>query len=402
MRPARDDDLDRLVAIHSAAFPDARNRDARRRNFTDNARGGLADLLVAERDGVVVGHAFLFRMSTWLCGRQVPMGGVASVGVAPEARGRGVARSLLDAIDRELHERGTPLCLLYPFRHLFYRQLGYGMVSEVRRLRVPPASFPARPERRDVVAADGPDVLAAVRRCYQRVASRSNGMIGRSDTVWRATLAADGRQLVIVPSPDGEVRGYLLYQYLTSGDALPQELDVFELVAADDEARRALYGFLHAQRDQVPYVRLVIDARDPLLAVLSEPRGPYPHGIRSLVAVAGEVGAGAMLKLVDPAGALRTRGWRTDGRLTVRIRDEECAEDTVLTLDVREGVPQVDGGGRGPALRTDPPTLAQIYAGYLRPTDAVRLGVAQASEETARLADHLFDTGGAFFPLDVF
>lgn len=401
VRQARDEDLDRLVSIHAAAFPDARNRDARRRNFTDNARGGLSDLLVAELDGEVVGHAFLFRMATWIAGRQVPVGGVASLGVAPEARGRGVARGLMSHIEEELRARGTPLCLLYPFRHRFYRRLGFGTVATVQRLRVPPTSLPAAPAGLRAEAASTPDDLAAIRRCYQRIASRSNGMLMRNDAVWRSALSQDGRHVSIVRGDDGEVRGYVAFSYLTAGDGLPQEIDVFELLAEDDRTRLALYGLLRAQRDQVPCVRLVLDPGDPLLLVLEEPRGPYPQSIRSLIAVVGEVGAGAMLALVDPSAALRTRGWRHDGRLSLRVR-HDGGDDVVLTLDVRGGVPQVDHGGRSPTLTCDAPTLAQIYAGHLRPTDAVRLGAAQADAETARTADRLFDTGGPFTPRDVF
>ena len=401
VRPARDEDLDRLVAIHAAAFPDARNRDARRRNFTDNARGGLSDLLVAELDGQVTGHAFLYRMATWIAGRQVPVGGVASVGVAPEARGLGVARALMGHIEEELRARGTPLCLLYPFRHRFYRRLGFGTVGEVQRLRVPPSSLPSAPRGLRAEPAHTPDDLAAIRRCYQRIATRSNGMLMRSDAVWRAALTQDGRHVSLVRDDDGEVRGYVVFSYLTAGDGLPQEIDVFELLAEDDRTRLALYGLLRAQRDQVPCVRLVLDSRDPLLSVLEEPRGPYPQSIRSLIAVVGEVGAGAMMQLVDPTAALRTRGWRADGRLSIRIR-REGGDDVVLTLDVRGGVPQVDAGGRAPMLTCSAPTLAQIYAGYLRPSDAVRFGAAQADGETARQADRLFDTGGPFVPLDVF
>ena len=402
MRQAREQDLDRLVAIHAAAFPDARNRDTRRRNFTDNSRGGLSDLLVAERHGVVAGHAFAFRMTTWLEGRQIPIGGVASVGVAPEARGRGVARALLRAIDEELRARGAPLALLYPFRHRFYRRLGYGLVSEVRRVRVSPAALPRGPAGVEVLMARGPDHHSAVRRCYQRVASRTNGMVGRTDAVWRTLLTAEGRHVALVVDSDDEVRGYLVYHYLNAQDGLAQEIDVVELVAGDDDARRALYGFLHAQRDQVPCVRIVLDARDPLIAVLDEPRGPYPQTIRSLIPVVGEVGAGAMLALVDKKAALRTRGWLADGRLGLRIRGDGAGDDVVMTLDVSAGVPQVDDGVKGAALRTDRSTFAQIYAGALTPTAAVRLGFAEADAATCATADRLFQTTSSFFPLDVF
>ena len=131
LRAAREEDLERLVSIHAAAFPDARGRDARRRNFTENVRGSLSDLLVAERAGELVAHAFLFRMSTWIGGSELPVGGIASVGVAPESRGSGVGRALIRALHDELRKRGTALSLLYPFRHAFYRRLGYGTVAEV-------------------------------------------------------------------------------------------------------------------------------------------------------------------------------------------------------------------------------------------------------------------------------
>src|SRR5688500_107953 len=208
VRFAREDDLERLVTIHAAAFPDARSREARRRNFTDNVRGTLADLIVAERDGTAVGHAFLFRMATWIGGRQIATGGVASLGVAPEARGAGVARALMNGIAQELRVRATPLCLLYPFRHRFYRGFGFGLVSEVRRLRIPPSSFPSAPpgiEARGLLGR--PEEAAAVKRCYQRVAAHANGMLARREPVWRAALAPEGRQIAVMPGASGEVQG---------------------------------------------------------------------------------------------------------------------------------------------------------------------------------------------------
>lgn len=403
VRPAREDDLERLVTIHAAAFPDARSRETRRRNFTDNVRGGLADLLVAERDGVLVGHTFAFRLGTWIGGAEIPVGGVASVGVAPEARGSGVARALMSAVDATLRARSVPLAMLYPFRHKFYRQLGYGMVCELHRIRVAASSYPQSEIEGVVRGAARPDDLQAVRRCYQRSGERSNGLVVRRENVWRALFAPEGRQLIVVPGASGEVDGYLVYGYLSPPDGLAQELDIIEIVAETDAARRALYGFVHAQRDQVPCVRHVVHAHDPLLAVLDEPRSPDGGLMRALVPVAGEIGAGPMLKLVDVPGALAARGYGTDGRLTVRVNDAlGPAAAVACTLGVEAGVAFVETERTGPTLWTDVATLAQIYAGYLRTTDAVRLGRAQVDTwATALFCDALFEAP-PFFPLDVF
>src|SRR5689334_13749096 len=94
-RAATADDLDRLLEIHLTAFPDDRTIEERKRNFTATAFGTYGDLVVAEREDGIVGHAFLFPLEAWFGGRAIRMGGIASLGVAPEARGQGVGTALL-------------------------------------------------------------------------------------------------------------------------------------------------------------------------------------------------------------------------------------------------------------------------------------------------------------------
>ena len=64
-------------------------------------------------------------MRQWWCGRAVPMAGVASVKVAPEDRGRGLARRLMTALLDEIAARGYPLSALYPATMPLYRSLGW-------------------------------------------------------------------------------------------------------------------------------------------------------------------------------------------------------------------------------------------------------------------------------------
>jgi len=306
------------------------------------------------------------------------------------------------ALHDELRTRGTALSLLYPFRHAFYRRIGYGAVAEVKRLRVPPAALPGRDALGEVRAAS-PDDLLLARRCYQRVAERSTGLLSRREPVWRATLFPEGRHAVVVPNQHGEVSGYALYAYLSPPDGLPQELDVVELIAETDAARLALLGFFRRQRDQAPYVRLVLDARDPLAIFCDEPRAPTTDAIRSLIAIAGEVGVGAMLRIVDVPAALAGRGFAADGALTLRIADAELLGGaTTGTLRVARGRGVLGPERHGPSLTTDASTFAQIYAGAVSATQAARYGRADASDADAlSLADELFAVA-PFYTLDTF
>ncbi|HEY8077408.1 MAG TPA: GNAT family N-acetyltransferase, partial [Labilithrix sp.] len=172
-RAASHDDLDRLLEIHLAAYPDVRSAEERRRNFVANPLGSLDELVVAERGGVIVAHAFLFRLETLFGGRAVKTGGVASVAVAPEARGQGVASALMQHLHVASDVRGDALTMLFAFRYGFYAKHGYGQGSSRKRLLVEPRAIP-RSWRGQVRAARGED-RDAIRRAHLRAATRASG-----------------------------------------------------------------------------------------------------------------------------------------------------------------------------------------------------------------------------------
>src|SRR5262245_39568838 len=115
-RVAAEGDLERLVDIHTRAYPDERSWDVRKRNFQANPLGTFEHLHVALVDNVIVGHAFLFPLRIHVGGQAVPVGGVATVGVAPEARGTGVASAMLEHLHGLALARGDAATVLYPFR----------------------------------------------------------------------------------------------------------------------------------------------------------------------------------------------------------------------------------------------------------------------------------------------
>jgi predicted acetyltransferase len=384
IRVAEDRDLESLLTVHAAAFPDPRGREARRKNFCENPRGSLSDLYVAERGGRVVGHGFLFPMRSWFGGPALSVGGVASVGVAPDARRSRVGRALLVGLLAQMRARGMAVSMLYPFRHDFYRKLGWGLVGELRRHRFRPDALPLFEERERVLEGR-PDHLDAVRECYETFAKTRTGLLARSDAVWASLVRSETVRIAQVPRAGGDLEGYCLYRFVADPMLSHQEIEVHELVANTPSARLALWGFLSAQRDQVRRIQMSVPPDEPLHLFLREPRGPEEDPIRGLTFVAGQVAVGLMLRIVDPARAIAGRGWSSDGEVVLNCPDRLLGDGTRLRLVVRGGHAEVGAAasGAGPVLAMDPSTFAQVWSGALLPSRAVYFGLAQVEPGSA-------------------
>lgn len=397
VRPAREGDLDRLVEIHLHAYPDARGAGTRIRNFTQNTLGALHDLRVVERAGRVVGHGFLFPLEVWLGGERVPVGGVASIGVAPEARGQRVASELLASLHAEAEARGFAMTLLYAFREGFYARHGYASTAPIVRLALASASLrgASAPSARSLasVSSFGVAPLAsfpsgAIDAAYARAARLSSGMLVRSRARWEALLA-DERTTWLALEEGGEPRGWVAYAWDQPELHGRARIVVRELVAERPDVRLALLDRLGALGDQADDVALTVAHGDPLLHAFVDAPGAR-RGVADLEHPLGRIGAGPMVRLAGPpARALAARGWAADGELTLRVRAADGPPST-LALRVRAGRAEVAAGEPGAAaveLRSADlaavvaagPTVAELVAlGRARSDDPALVGRADA------------------------
>ncbi len=102
IRPGENADVDALVAIE-AVFPTDR---LDRRGFRHAIRSPSIDLVVADRDGIVIGYAAIHRR------RRSSLAHLASIAVEPEAAGQGIGQGLLRAAEAAALRNGcTRLCL---------------------------------------------------------------------------------------------------------------------------------------------------------------------------------------------------------------------------------------------------------------------------------------------------
>jgi predicted acetyltransferase len=400
-RTARPDDLERLIDVHASAFPDPRGRDARARNFMRNPLGDLQDLWVAlaPESGAIVGHAFLFPLRAWYGGRLVPVGGIASVGVAPEVRRGGVGTALVEHLHAISLARGDALAMLYPFRQAFYGRLGYAATSTYRRLRLCPASVPWTPElaARPATGAD----RDAMKACWQEAAVRHSGMLDRSERFWESLWADETRTWLVVESA-ARVEGYLAWTVHQREPHAATTLLVRELVAATDAAMRSLWGLIGAQRGQIAEAQVDVATDHPIEQALVDPdRGRF--GDVHVEHALGEVVAGPMVRILDPVRALEARGYEAEGCLALSIGAEH------LELSVRDGKGEVastaarrEADGQPHIRIARGAALAALAFGALgaRPaTHAARLGWLEAKgERSLALADTLFALPAYFSP----
>lgn len=334
IRPATEADLDRLVEIHMASYPDDRGAPARRLNFVQNAMGQLEDLRVHERDGRILGQGFGFDLAAWFAGRAVPILGIASVAVAPEARGTGVATELLAGLEDEARGRGALLCILHAFRHGFYARRGYADVTPNVRLAcdpraIPPAWVKAARDAKLTTKVKLPKIVAM----YDEACKRATGWLRRPETLWARRFANERRHYVLLEHGGG----YVAFETTQREPHAETRLLVHELVARDDAARRVLWGFLGMQSGQVAEIDVEIAQGDPTTLALTDIDGAR-HGEEDVEHALGQVVAGPMIKLLDRKRALAARGLRQKSIEGVTIDDRALASVAFGGFSLRDAV----------------------------------------------------------------
>ena len=398
-RSARPGDLERLVAIHASAFPDPRHFSERRTNFTHNVRGRLQDLVVAEHAGETYGHAFLFQSTGFFGGSEIAIGAIASVGVAPEVRGRGVGRALIAELHRRSAARGDIITLLYPFRASFYAPIGYGPVSAYRRLAISPQSIPRAwsilPEKWAIRALEVAD-RSAVEQIYEAVARTTTGRIRRPAPLWDRFFV-DERRAWFVAVRAGKIAGYVSWSIRQIEAHARTSLMVHEITASDDVTKRLLFGLIGAQRDQVSDVFLELDADDPLDLALLDPDA-HVFGTLALEHPFGKVATGPLVRVHDPKQSIEARGYLADGRAVVKIEDAPALE-----IRVRKGKAKTQTTREKPVISLDRRALASILYGGVLPSRAAAVGLCELHGDAGQRAeiDHLFALP-PFFALDPF
>ena len=402
-RPAHPDEVDRLIEIHTLAFPDRRGHEERRRNFLAKPFGPFADLHVAVLSegghDELVGHAFGFGLTVFVGGAPVPVTGIATVGIAPEARGHGIAKALVEHVVSVGEEAGAVASFLYPFRQGFYARMGYVSAPHVLHVSIATEALALLAKvgagagkslrvRRTTGADRG-----VLQELYAAEARRTTGLIARSERLWNIHFA-DERRAIFLAERDGRASGYvslLTHQHDAHGVI---RSEVVDLVGETFVDRRDLLAWIGVFRDQVAEVDLCLSSDDPLFSALLDldvdrkrfgsPQIEHPLGV---------IGAGPMLRLGSARRALAARGYRHDGVLDVTVLGGagEVAAEERFGLEVTNGVAKVVPSTDGPRVVFAPEGLAAVTFGGTPLSQCSRLGWVSGDEDALLFAGRILE-----------
>lgn len=340
----------------------------------EDISGAGTFLAAHDGDRIVGGAGALHRRWTVPGPRSAPVAAVTGVAVAPDARGRGALRALLDHQLRDAHEHGgEPVAALWASQGALYGRFGYEVASRRADLVVPTgatlrAGLPDPGGVRTVTEEAGP----LLREVHARAAGRV-GWMSRSEASWSWWLgepAAHGGPQgrlwrVVREDPDGRPDGYALFR-IDRREPAGSAVDVLELVADAPDAELALWRHLLGL-DLVERVRHRLAAVDhPLPRWLEDPR-------RATLSLADAL----WVRLVDVDRALASRALAASADLVVEVADTACPWNA--------GPWHVEGAaGETPAVRRARPggadlscdvtVLAAAYLGDTTVTQLARAG----------------------------
>jgi predicted acetyltransferase len=371
-----------------------------KRYYRENPHGGAKETLVAEVDGVPGGQATALTLTLRLSGEDVPVRGIAAVGVAPEHRHVGLAALLVAAWLRRMRRRGEALAALYPFHVSFYRKFGFGRCEWVELCAIEPRELPASPLRRRVRRLDRERDRAGLARAYEAWRAPRTGPLARSDWWWTARVLERAPEGVVYEE-GGQIRGYALYEVPIEG-AVPgrQRFTVRELVAATPDAFRGLVGFLEAQGEQFESIEMALGRGEGLALRTGAGRASTSRAFR-FHQVEAEVAGGAMARVVDLAGALRLHpaAGRVRSRIGLDLTDPVFG---ARSYDVR-GATAAPGREARQRLSLSVDRLSQIYFGAASARLFREQGLIEGSERAAAVLDDMFAGPAPFFsPLNAF
>ncbi len=347
--------------------------------------------------GRLVGKAVDLHHEQWWLERRVVASGVAGVAVLPEARGRGVARSLLCEVLRGARERGAAISALFPTVSAPYRSCGWEVGGTMRTVDLPTAALSRhRPSPHLAVRPGGSDDMPAVADLYERIAQHRCGLLSRQGELFDHSASAswlpsgvDGLTLV----EDGErLVGYASWQRGRGYDSTAV-LSVHDVLASTAEAARELVGVLASWRSVTPTLRLRLLAHDALMAQLPlESVREYKQQVW-------------MHRPVDVVRAIESRGWPhyARGRVDFALDDTTAPWNAgSWRLEVSDGSAQLQRISQQPPLSLSVRGFGLLYTGAARASALAEAGLLRCTADQSPTALDLLGAGQPAQLLDYF
>ena len=338
---------------------------------------GLENIRVLREGKAIPACLRRIEMGQFFGGKRVPLCGIAGVATAPESRGRGHARRMMEECVREMHKRGEAIGGLYCSTQALYRQSGFEQAGHRFMTKVPVARLLGGPKTRRVIALKESD-QPRIEACYRRFASRFDGMLDRTQYIWKRIKERpdDKFQGYGVLDDRGELTGYLFMAQSRDTNSIRQELQLSDIAFTSEEAGKQLIAFLADYEPMADFVTLAGGPLHPLMTLLPQQR--YEVKFKDYW----------MLRVVDVKRAMEARGYSSAVRGSVGI---DVQDDVVAANNGRWSAEFADGrarlkkigaaGGSRSGISCGIRGLAAIYSGLYSPRQAALIGLCSGEDK---------------------
>ncbi len=386
--PQGDGDLREIVRLALLAYGGEESGIAR---WVENA--GQSNLRVIREGAKPVASLVTVSMGQFFGGRSVPMVGIAGVAVAPEARGQGLARRLMQETLREAASAGTALSVLYATTQTLYRSVGYeqaGTYCSIT-LQLPQINLH---EHAPAVVPLSDDDFAGVKACYQRFASKQEGLLDRGDYVWNRKRKSRDKvyQGFGVREGGGRIAGYVFLNQ-ERGDSGMQTLTLSDFAFDTAPVGRRLLSFLHDYASTGETVNFYAGPGHPALMLIPQQRSWEM-----------EVDHFWLARVLDLSRAIQARGFAPGVSAEVHLQVHDDLLPSVAgswVVRVRDGRGVAERGGRG-EVKIDTRGLAAAFTGFATGHQLKIAGLADGDDAVLATLTSAFGGSGAPSMIDYF
>ncbi|MCU0551182.1 MAG: GNAT family N-acetyltransferase [Leptolyngbya sp. Prado105] len=342
------------------------------------SRIGAENTRVLRSSSEIIGGLGLLNLGQWYNGANIPMVGVAAVGIAPEWRGKGTAYALLHSTLQELHDREIPISVLFSAAQPLYRKVGYEQAGAFCIWEVDTASIQVRSQELSARSLDLDSNFFPT--LYNQQAPFNQGFLDRNAVIWANLYSFDSKSPTYAYQIGEE--GYITF-HQSQG-----RLIVKDWVLLTPEAVQQFWTFLANHRSQIDR----IEWRSSPVDLLSLSLPDQTAKIKSL--------SRWMLRIVHLKQALEQRRYpdSISTELHLNIHDPLLSKNHGLfILSVDKGKGQLTSGGDGNLALTIN-ALAPLYTGLFTAEELIRSYQLTGTAAAIRTATQLFTSALPWMP----
>ena len=390
IRAVAPDQLDVLGRVTAMAFgqdPDpAAGESYRKLLDLDRSRGAF-------EQGQMVGGSFAHVLELTIPGGTAAAAGVASVGVLPSHRRRGIMRRMVTELLADARDRGDILAALWSTEVPLYGRFGFGVAGVTTKLvidRFPLVPHRLAPRPAPVVLIEPDEAREVLPPLFDRKRREVPGMFARSADWWELEILADepryrggasSLRYALALDSDGQPIGYA--QYRTSGSwegiGIEINLRLEEMIALTPAAYSGLWNFL-VNQDLIRQIR-----------AWNVPAETALHQLFANFRETQTLNDGLWLRILDVEAALSSRRYSADGSLVLGVFDPMIAETSRYRLEVSGGLGSCLKVSEPPDLSLDLEDLSAAFLGRSRFRRLGALGRLEGEPAARALADSMFD-----------